>query len=76
MLLVFNPAKMMSVYLFQGAIRSDGRVEMDVPGDFSGDEVHCYLSFADFGNLVTGQGKDYVSNSVYAGSVTVLPGIV
>jgi hypothetical protein len=71
MLLVFNPEKMRSVYLFQGAIRSDGSVEMDLPRDFSGDEVHCYLGFADFTNLVTGQAKDYVSNSVYAGSVTV-----
>ena len=71
MLLVFNPEKMRSVYLFQGAIRSDGSVEMDVPRDFVGDEVHCYLSFSDFANLVTGQAKDYVSNSVYAGSVTV-----
>lgn len=76
MLLVFNPAKMRSVYLFQGANRSAGSVEMDVPRDFSGDEVHCYLSFADFGNLVSGQAKDYVSNSVYAGSVTVLPEII
>jgi hypothetical protein len=72
MLLVFNPEKMRSVYLFQGAIRSDGSVEMDVPRDFVGDEVHCYLGFADFTNLVTGQAKDYVSNSVYAGSVTVI----
>jgi hypothetical protein len=71
MLLVFNPDKMRSVYLFQGAIRSDGSVEMDLPRDFRGDEVHCYLSFADFANLATGQSKDYVSNSVYAGSVTV-----
>jgi hypothetical protein len=71
MMLVFNPEKTRSVYLLQGAIRSDGSVEMDVPRDFRGDEVHCYLSFADFGNLVTGQSKDYVSNSVYAGSVTV-----
>ena len=71
MLLVFNPEKMRSVYLFQGANRSDGSVEMDVPRDFSGNEVHCYLGFADFANMVTGQAKDYVSNSVYAGSVTV-----
>jgi hypothetical protein len=76
MLLVFNPARMSSVYLFQGAFRSDGIVEIDVPKDFSGDEVHCYLSFADFGNLVTVLGKDYVSNSVYAGSITVLPEII
>ena len=71
MLLVFNPEKTRSVYRLQGAIRSDGTVEMDLPQDFSGDEVHCYLAFADFGNLVTGQSKDYVSNSVYAGSVTI-----
>lgn len=70
-LLVFNPEKTRSVYLLQGAIRRDGVLEMDVPNDFRGCEVHCYLGFADFGNLVTGQSKDYVSNSVYAGSVTI-----
>lgn len=72
MLLVFNPAKIRSVYLLQGAVRSDGMIEMDVPADFRGDVVYCYLAFADYSNLVTGQSKDYVSNSVYAGTVIIV----
>ncbi len=70
-LLVFNQEKMRSVYLFQGAVRRDGSIEMDLSRDFKNEEVHCYPGFADFTNLVTGRAKDYVSNSVYAGSAII-----
>jgi len=72
MLLVFNPAKESSVYLLQAASRGDGSAEVNVPIDFTGDEVHCYLAFADLGSMVGGQPRDHVSNSVYAGAVTVV----
>jgi hypothetical protein len=71
MLLVFNPAKESSVYLLQAASRGDGSAEVNVPVGFSGDEVHCYLAFADLGSMVSGQAREHVSNSVYVGAVTV-----
>ena len=71
MLLVFNPAKESSMYLLQAASRSDGSAEVNVPVGFTGDEVHCYLAFADLGSMVSGQAREHVSNSVYAGAVAV-----
>lgn len=71
LVLVYNPAKNRSVYLLQGNSRSDGAGEVNLPAEFSGDEVHCYLAFADLGKLVSGREKNYVSNSIYAGTVTV-----
>jgi hypothetical protein len=71
LLLVHNPAKNRSVYLLQGNSRSDSGATVNVPADFSGDEVHCYLGFADLGKVVSSKVKNFVSNSVYAGSVVV-----
>ena len=71
LLLVYNPAKESSVYLLQGASRGDGTAEVVVPAAFSGDNVHCYLAFADMARLVGGRAREYVSNSIYAGTVTV-----
>jgi len=71
MILVYNPVRNRSVYLLQGNTRSDGAGEVNLPAEFSGDEVHCYLAFTDLGKLVGGQEKNYVSNSIYAGAVTV-----
>lgn len=72
LLLVYNPVKNRSVYLLQGNSRSDAGAVLNVPANFSGDEVHCYIAFADLTKLVRGQEKNYVSNSVYAGTVTVI----
>ncbi len=72
LLLVFNPEKNRSVYLMQGAVRSNEGMTLTLPSDFNGEEVHCYLGFADFANLVGGTAKNYISDSVYAGSITVL----
>lgn len=71
MLLVHNPAKKRSVYLIQGALRSDAAATLELPVDFSGDEVHCYLAFADLVNLMGKQPKSCISDSAYAGSVVV-----
>ena len=71
MLLVFNPAKGSSVYVLQGPARSSGSAEVSLPSDYSGDAVHAYLAFVSLINMAGSQSRNYVSNSVYAGSVTL-----
>ncbi len=64
MLLLYNASKGIAVYNFQGASRDTGSQSLDVPADFSGDEVQAYLAF------ISEDGSQ-VSDSVYVGSVAV-----
>lgn len=63
--LVYNPAKDKFLPMVGAAARSVQTYVLHLPAGFSGDLVHCYISFVAVG------GKA-VSNSVYVGSVTVL----
>lgn len=64
LLLAYSPAKNISVYLTSGAVRSDGAATLNLPNDFSGDDVEVYLGF------MSGDATD-VANSVHLGTVTV-----
>jgi len=64
MLLVYNASKGIAVYNLEGASRDTGAQSLDVPADFSGDEVQAYLAF------ISEDGSQ-VSDSVYVGSVAV-----
>lgn len=64
LLLVYNPEKNQSVAINELATRADGTEAITVPDSFSGDLVHCYIAFTD-------QDAFDVSNSMYAGAVTV-----
>lgn len=69
---IFNPVKQEAVYQLDAATRADGSLVLDVPAYFSGDTVHCYLSFMSLNAMLGSQSsKSGISNSVYAGSVTV-----
>jgi len=68
---VCNPARQDAVYQLDAATRADGSVEINVPAYFSGETVHCYVTFMSLNSLLGSQAKSGVSNSVYAGSVTV-----
>jgi hypothetical protein len=64
LLLVYNPAQNEFVSSINEAVRTDLTYTLELPPDFSGDEVHCYIAFASI------DGR--VSDSVYAGKITIL----
>lgn len=64
LLLIYNPVKRQSVSFSELAARPDTTQAVTVPHSFSGDIVHCYIAFTD-------QNAVDVSNSMYAGAITV-----
>jgi len=67
-LLAYNPSKRYAVYSLQGSIRADGEAALTVPSDFAGDEVHCYLCFANLPKLAMDPSAEYISDSMYLGN--------
>ena len=63
LLVVYNQVKHQAVTVKELAERGDGTQTVTVPDSFSGDLVHCYVAF------ISAEGE--VSNSAYAGAVTV-----
>ena len=72
MLLAYNPAKNSSVYALSAATRSEQTAELDLPANYLGDEIHCYIAFSSAERLSGSQAKDGTSNSMYVGSVIAL----
>jgi hypothetical protein len=64
-LMVYNPDKDRFVVLQNAAARSQLGFTLQLPADFLGDTIHCYLSF------VAQDGK-LVSNSTYIGLLIVI----
>jgi hypothetical protein len=64
LLVVYNPVKNQAVTVMELADRGDGTQTVTVPTSFSGDLVHCYIAFTDQDGIA-------ISNSMYAGAVTV-----
>ena len=71
LVVVYNQATQKAVYLLNAGTRADEAAEVTVPADFSGETVHCYISFMAIGSVLNGQAKNSISNSTYAGSVAV-----
>ena len=65
MLVVYNPVKGMSVSVSGGNTRASGSESVTVPILFAGDQVQCYLSFANVNGAVC-------SDSQYVGAVAVV----
>jgi hypothetical protein len=65
MLLVYNPAKGLSVAIAAGNTRASETQVVTVPNLFAGDEVQCYLSFANASGSAC-------SDSRYVGAVVVV----
>lgn len=63
--IIYNPVKEKFVVFEQAAKREDNQAELQLPADFLGDAVHCWMGY------VSTDGK-MVSTSVYAGSVMVM----
>ncbi len=72
LVVIFNPTGNQAVYLLNAGERVNEQAEINVPASFSGQSVHCYLSFMSIGAAFSGQVKNSVSNSSYAGSVVVV----
>lgn len=72
LLLVYNPIKGASVINTQDYQRNSLTATINLPSEWTGDTVQCYIGFADLARLSGTQPKDYTSNSVYAGSVVVI----
>lgn len=68
---IINPDNNQAVYLLNAGERSGEQVDIEVPADFSGKTVHCFLSFMAIGAALSGQAKNSISNSSYAGNVVV-----
>ena len=63
MVVVYNPTKGESVYLTEGAARTDLSQIVNIPNSYSGDELHMFISFMNF-------EETQLSNSIYIGSGT------
>ena len=72
MVVVYNASQNDAIYVLDAGSRADGTVTIDLPSSYSGDEVQCYVAFMVLGAALVGQTKNTISNSVYAGNVTVL----
>lgn len=68
---IFNPATQQAFYLLNAGTRADEEVVVSVPADYAGQSVHCYISVMALGSVLTGQVKNSISSSVYAGSTVV-----
>ena len=71
LVVIFNPSKNEVFYNLDAGQRSDAQTTLEVPASYSGDEVQCYLTFAAMDSLIGSGGKHAISNSSYAGTVTV-----
>ena len=64
-ILVYNPAKGYSTDLIGGNTRTGGSQSLTLPANWSGDEVQCFIAFANE------NGSAY-SNSAFVGGIIVL----
>ncbi|TCD02948.1 DUF6266 family protein [Pedobacter psychroterrae] len=62
--IIYNPVKEKFVVFEQAVKREDKMVELQLPADFSGDSVHCWMGYT------SADGK-MVSTSVYVGELLV-----
>ncbi len=64
MMVVLNPTKGEATFILDGATRSAGSQNVDIPTNYSGDTVECFLAFISEDGLT-------VANSKHVGSVVV-----
>lgn len=68
---IHNSSKLEAVYSLNAGTRADGSIEVSLPASYSGDTVHCYIAFMTMSSVLAGQARNAISNSSYAGSITV-----
>jgi len=64
MLMVYNPLKKAFVTQINAAERRDLSYSLQLPVEFAGDQVHCYLSFIGY--------KKQASDSIYVGPIQII----
>ncbi|NRF41189.1 DUF6266 family protein [Pedobacter foliorum] len=62
--IVYNPIKEQFVTFENSAERSDNEVSLQLPGNFTGDLVHCWMGYVN-------DAGDKVSTSVYLGEMVI-----
>lgn len=72
MVLVYNPTLKEAIYVLNAGTRADATANVDLPNNFSGDDVHCYVCFMVLETALVGGAKNAISNSAYAGSINVM----
>lgn len=72
MVVIYNPTLKEAIYSFNAGIRSDASISIDLPANFSGSDVYCYVCFVVLESALGGQARNAISNSAYAGNVNVL----
>ena len=65
MVVAINPARGESLYITDGASRSDGNVEMAISPYWTGDDVEVYLAFIS-------EDEQNIAASVHCGTVTII----
>jgi hypothetical protein len=65
LLIIYSQAKSSYVFLTSGGLRKDGTIRFTVEQAFSGDNVHCYLSFYS-------KELEMASTTEYLGEVTIM----
>ncbi len=68
---VHNPQKSHAVVRINAAVRADGAVVLEMPANYSGDTVHVYTGFIAAEVLVGSATRERVSESSYAGAITI-----
>jgi hypothetical protein len=66
-----NPVKETAIFLTGIATRADATMQLPLPASWSGNQIHCYLSFISPGAQTANLNRKNRSTSSYAGSVTV-----
>jgi len=72
MAVVYNPILKEAIYVLNAGTRADATISIDLPNNFSGNDVHCYVCFMVLESALVGGAKNAISNSAYAGSVSVI----
>jgi hypothetical protein len=71
MVVIYQPDKNEVIFTMDAGQRGDGQAELSVPVNYSGTEIHLFVAFVALDALIGNGGKNAISNSSYAGSVTV-----
>lgn len=71
MLLVYNLEDRDAFFDLNAGTRGDGQSVITLPSNYSGKEVHVWLSLTNLPGMILAGDKNSMSNSAYAGSITL-----
>lgn len=68
---IYNPVKEDAIFILDAGTREQCTTTIDVPKTYLNVELHCFLSFLVMDTLINTNSKNAISDSAYAGTVTV-----